>query len=54
MTSMVAYEPYVEACTNVLSQRLSEFAEAGLAADMGHWLQCYAFDTIGMITVTTF
>ncbi|KAI0571419.1 CypX Cytochrome P450 [Pyrenophora tritici-repentis] len=51
MSSLVTYEPYVDECTALFSQRLREIASAGAyAADMGHWLQCYAFDVIGLIT----
>ncbi|KAI4957492.1 hypothetical protein J4E86_004630 [Alternaria arbusti] len=50
MSSLVSYEPYVDECTDLFSQRLQEVASAGAYADMGHWLQCYAFDVIGLIT----
>ncbi|KAI0450404.1 cytochrome P450 [Xylaria acuta] len=50
MTSLVSYEPYVDHCADIFEQRLSEISEAGTAVDMGHWLQCYAFDVIGEIT----
>ena len=52
MSSMVSYEPYVDECTTVFTERLSQFAESGLPIDMGHWFQCYAFDMIGKITVS--
>lgn len=51
MTSLVSYEPFVDNCTSILSQRFSEFAKAGSSVNMTHWLQCYAFDVIGEITV---
>ncbi|CAA9967121.1 CypX Cytochrome P450 [Pyrenophora teres f. maculata] len=50
MSSLITYEPYVDECTDLFSQRLREVASAGAYTDMGHWLQCYAFDVIGMIT----
>ncbi|KAI8949914.1 cytochrome P450 [Xylaria longipes] len=50
MTSLVSYEPYVNQCADIFSQRLSEMSEAGTPVDMGHWMQCYAFDVIGQIT----
>lgn len=50
MSALVTYEPYVDACAGLFSQRLGELADGGVAANMGHWLQCYAFDVIGMIT----
>jgi hypothetical protein len=51
MSSVVSYEPYVDECTTILLQRLAEFASSGVVLNMGHWFQCYAFETIGMITV---
>ncbi|KAF2964007.1 hypothetical protein GQX73_g9563 [Xylaria multiplex] len=50
MSSLISYEPYVDECADIFTQRLSEFARAGQAIDMGHWLQCFAFDVIGLIT----
>lgn len=50
MSSLVSYEPYVDQCTALLCERLSEFASAKGAVDMRHWFQCYAFDVIGLIT----
>lgn len=50
MTALVNYEPYVDECNNLFTQRLKEMAQAGLSIDMGHWFQCYAFDVVGMIT----
>jgi cytochrome P450 len=50
MSSLVSYESYVDECAELFSQRLQEVASVGAYADMGHWLQCYAFDVIGLIT----
>lgn len=50
MSSLVSYEPYVDECADLFSQRLTEMAQGGVEVDMGHWLQCYAFDVIGSIT----
>ncbi|GAW15137.1 hypothetical protein ANO14919_045460 [Xylariales sp. No.14919] len=51
MTSLVSYEPYVDQCADVFAQRLAEMSGGGgEAVDMGHWMQCYAFDVIGQIT----
>ncbi|KAI1129863.1 cytochrome P450 [Nemania abortiva] len=50
MTSLVSYEPYVDQCSEIFWQRLDEMSAAGTPVDMGHWLQCYAFDVIGQIT----
>jgi hypothetical protein len=51
MTSLVQSEPFVDECTSIFCSRLTEFAETGALIDVTHWLQCYAFDVIGKITV---
>ncbi|KAK6224869.1 cytochrome P450 [Colletotrichum tabaci] len=50
LTALVSYEPYVDECARMFKQRLQEVSVAGLPIDLGHWLQCYAFDVIGLIT----
>ncbi|KAJ0331909.1 hypothetical protein COL922a_011751 [Colletotrichum nupharicola] len=50
MTSLISYEPYVDECGALFEQRLSEFSKAGATIDIGHWFQCYAFDTIALMT----
>ncbi|OTB02816.1 hypothetical protein M426DRAFT_322406 [Hypoxylon sp. CI-4A] len=50
MSSLVEYEPYVDECAELFGQRLSELAQGGVPVNMGHWMQCYAFDVIGCIT----
>ncbi|KAJ3541925.1 hypothetical protein NM208_g1345 [Fusarium decemcellulare] len=50
MSSLVTYEAYVDECIDLFSLRLSELADAGFEADMGHWFQFFAFDVIGLIT----
>lgn len=50
MTSLVHYEPYLDECGNLFSQRLSEFSKVGTPVDFGHWFQCFAFDAIAMMT----
>ncbi|KAL4742518.1 cytochrome P450 [Aspergillus similis] len=50
MSSLVAYEPYVDNCIAVFKQRLDEIAAQDKTVDMARWLQCYAFDVIGEIT----
>ncbi|KAI0123926.1 cytochrome P450 [Xylariales sp. AK1849] len=54
MTSLLSYEPYVDDCADLFTQRLEEMSHEralrGIAVDMGYWLQCYAFDVIGCIT----
>ncbi|KAI9925112.1 hypothetical protein ASPWEDRAFT_176383 [Aspergillus wentii DTO 134E9] len=50
MTSLVAYEPFVDNCVGIFKERLEEFASEGTVIDVAHWVQCYAFDVIGEIT----
>jgi hypothetical protein len=50
MSSLVGYEPFVNNCTSLLTQRFNECAKAGQTINLYHWLQCYAFDVIGEIT----
>jgi cytochrome P450 len=49
-STLVNYEPFVDRCADIFSQRLTEFAQSGKSFDMGHWFQCYAFDVIACIT----
>jgi cytochrome P450 len=50
MTSLVGYEPFVNNCTKLFADRLSEVAKGEEKIDLAHWFQCYAFDVIGEIT----
>ncbi|RAH56334.1 cytochrome P450 [Aspergillus piperis CBS 112811] len=50
MSSVVSYEPYVDNCIRRLRAKLDSTAKDGLTLDLGHWLQCFAFDTISEIT----
>lgn len=51
MTALAQLEPLVDECYVVLRDRFMEFADRGTVVDMAHWMQCYAFDVIGEITV---
>lgn len=50
MTSLVNYEPYLDECGEIFSQRMLEFSKAGAPVDIGHWFQCFAFDAVAYIT----
>ncbi|KAH9884993.1 cytochrome P450 [Xylariomycetidae sp. FL2044] len=50
MSSLLSYEPYVTECIDIFRQRLTELAQTGLVVNLHHWLQCYAFDLIGLMT----
>lgn len=51
MSTLLHMEPCVHECTSLLKTRLSEFAESATVFNLQYWLQCYAFDVIGLITV---
>jgi cytochrome P450 len=51
MSNLVQLEPFVDSCSSLFCTRLSEFAAKGQRIQLGHWLQCYAFDVIGKVTV---
>ncbi|PVH73220.1 cytochrome P450 oxidoreductase [Cadophora sp. DSE1049] len=51
MTNLVQMEPFVNECTELLIQKFADFARQRVRVDMGHWLQCYAFDVIGQVTL---
>ncbi|CAI4212295.1 unnamed protein product [Parascedosporium putredinis] len=56
MSSLVNYESYVDDCADIFCQRLDEMSARGgwhEPVDMGHWLQCYAFDVICFITYSS-
>lgn len=53
MTSIKSYEPFVDTCIRILVDRFDRFANSGEMFDLQHWMQCYAFDVIGELTVST-
>jgi cytochrome P450 len=51
MTAVTEMEDFISDCVTMFETRLGEFADKKEPIDMAHWLQCYAFDVIGEITV---
>ncbi|KAJ5265325.1 hypothetical protein N7524_006343 [Penicillium chrysogenum] len=51
MTSLVQMESCVVECSALLIQKLIGFAESGRPLNLQQWMQYYAFDVIGLITV---
>lgn len=45
-------EDEVRGCVRELLARLGGFPESGERVDLQHWLQCYAFDVVGAVTVS--
>lgn len=52
MSTMLSYEGAVERLNGVCVQKLHQFAKEGRLIDVPHWMQYYAFDVIGEITVS--
>ncbi|RAL03462.1 cytochrome P450 [Aspergillus ibericus CBS 121593] len=50
MSAMVSYEPYVNDCIRRFFVQLDSLSNTSSTMDLGHWLQCFAFDTISDIT----
>lgn len=52
MTTLLHMEPCAKECTEILMERLKELAQTQTVFNLQYWLQCYAFDVIGLITVS--
>jgi cytochrome P450 len=51
MTTLLDYEPYVDATSTLFVERLTTlFARENRSCDFGQWIQWYAFDVIGEMT----
>lgn len=51
MTSMLAFEPYVDNCSELFFRRLDElYVNPQQPCDLGKWLQLYAMDVIAEVT----
>lgn len=51
MTSLLSYEKFVDHVNAVLCDKLRMMAKSGETFDVMQWMQFYAFDVIGEITV---
>ncbi|UPX16733.1 uncharacterized protein EKO05_0007120 [Ascochyta rabiei] len=47
MSNVAKSEQYIDSCSNLLVERLEQFATSGKACDLGEWLHWYTFDIIG-------
>jgi cytochrome P450 len=52
MSALAQLEPFVDECSSILRTRFTEFANQRRTINMAHWMQCYAFDVVGEITVS--
>lgn len=44
MSSLLKMEGFVDNCSEVLTEKFTGFAAKGEVINLGHWMQCYAFD----------
>ena len=51
VTSLLSYERFVDKCNQELCEKFKIFATSGRVVDIPQWMQYYAFDVIGEITV---
>lgn len=51
MTTLTSYEPFVDSCIGLFRRQLDQAGSSDSAVNLAHWVQCYAFDVIGYITV---
>ena len=51
MTSAVSYEPFIDACTDILVEELGRRSRRGETVSIPQWMQYYAFDVISEMTV---
>jgi cytochrome P450 len=51
MSSLVSYEPFVDKVNGEFMATLADHAQHGRAFDLFTWMQFYAFDVIGEITI---
>lgn len=47
LSNVLKSEKYIDQCSQLLMQRLGDFADNETMIDLGQWLQMYAFDVIG-------
>jgi hypothetical protein len=53
MTTLVQLEPFVTESAADMVAKFEGFAQTGAKVNMQAWLQFWAFDVIGLITVRT-
>jgi cytochrome P450 len=51
MSALLSYEHSVDAQTAILKEKMQNFANRGDVVDLPQFLQFYAFDVVGTITV---
>lgn len=51
MSSLISYEPFVDKVNSEFMAKLADHAQHGRVFDLFTWMQFYAFDVIGEITL---
>jgi len=51
-TTLLRMEDSVNDCVRLMIDRFNELSDKRATFNMQHWMQCYAFDVIGQITVS--
>jgi hypothetical protein len=52
VTALLSYEGFVDKCNQQLCNKLEGFTGAGKVINIYNWMQYYAFDVIGEISVS--
>lgn len=51
MSTLLSYEEFVDRCKATLCQKMDELSRSSVAVPVPEWMQYYAFDVIGEISV---
>ena len=51
-STLLSYDVFIDSCTGILIKKVREFAKAGRKVRMHDFMQYYAFDVIGEMTVS--
>ncbi|KAH9905239.1 cytochrome P450 oxidoreductase [Xylariomycetidae sp. FL2044] len=50
LSNVLKSEAYITKCSDLLIERLGEFADASTPCDLGRWLQWFSFDVVGELS----
>ena len=53
LSNLLKSEEAIDSCLTLFLERLSVFAAKKEPVDLGAWLQCYAFDVVGEVTLAS-
>lgn len=49
MTSVMKNESAIDDCLNWFIKRVGEYADSGKVMDLGHWIEMYTYDVVGVV-----